>query len=199
MAKQMKTVGKWKRKFLGIRKEKREAQYKSGYERLSKQRAYDKTTTGKAGRGVAKAFSALRQPQGIARSYYSRTAPVIIPRGYDEYGNPISARTVSKRTISGRSAGRSGRPSGTYDRRYAAYGGVYGYRKMLAAKLRAERIQMMREATVNPRQRAILSQVEVRDAAVRMNPERRTFPDSSGKINMSSFMQEVDDAAGIVP
>jgi len=49
----------------------------------------------------------------------------------DEYGQ------VTK----GRGGGRPGRPRGTYDMRYAQFGGIYGYRKWIAQKRALERLQ----------------------------------------------------------
>lgn len=94
--------------------------------------------------------------------------------------------------------GRRGRPRGSYSQRYAAYGGVYEYRKRLNAQLRVEKAQMLRDAAVTPQQQAILRQIEARKQAEQMAPENRTIPDTRGKVSLRSIHQEIDDAAHLV-
>jgi hypothetical protein len=103
-------------------------------------------------------------------------------------------------TSSGRSShpGGRGRPKGTYDPRYAKYGGVYGYRKMLNYQLRVQRLEAMRRASVSPQQQNVINQFEQRQQMQRVDPERQVIPDIRGYSPLGSFNNEVDDAANLV-
>lgn len=95
--------------------------------------------------------------------------------------------------------GGRGRPKGSYDTRYAKYGGVYGYRKILSAQLQQQRMQNFRANAVTPQQEQIIRQMEARQNARRIDPENQTIPDTRGIIRMRSLHQEADDAANLVP
>lgn len=92
-----------------------------------------------------------------------------------------------------------GRPRGSYDPRYAQYGGVYGYRKILNAELRARRIEQARRLAVTPRQQYELNQIEARRRVQQDAPENQVIPDTTGNIPTRSIHQEIDDAANIFP
>lgn len=92
-----------------------------------------------------------------------------------------------------------GRPAGSYDQRYRAYGGVYGYRKILTAQLRQQRLQSLRDAAVTPQQQNILAQIEARQRAQQTSPENQLIPDTRGQVPMKSIHQEADEYANIFP
>jgi hypothetical protein len=98
-----------------------------------------------------------------------------------------------------RTSGGRGRPRGSYDLRYAKYGGVYGYRKMLNAQLRQQRLETMRRNVVNPQQQAILDQMEARERARQTNLENQTIADTRGEVRLRSIHDEINDAANAVP
>ena len=97
-----------------------------------------------------------------------------------------------------RVTGKRGRPRGSYDTRYARYGGVYGWRKFQAAQIRLAKIQAMRRATVTPQQQAILNQIEARRRMNQFDMEREPIPRTQGKVNMQDFFSEVDEASNLV-
>lgn len=95
--------------------------------------------------------------------------------------------------------GRRGRPRGSFDSRYAAYGGVYGYRKQLNASLRIQKLQALRNSAINPQQQAILAQIEARQRQQQQAPENQIIPDTSGNVRLRSIHDEITDAANIIP
>lgn len=95
--------------------------------------------------------------------------------------------------------GRRGRPRGSFDPRYAKYGGVYAYRKLLNASLRERKAQYLRQLAVTPQQQAVLNQIEARNRARQVNPENQVIPDTRGETPIGSFEDEVNAAAGLVP
>jgi hypothetical protein len=109
----------------------------------------------------------------------------------------ITARDIQRPVIgSGLSAGKGrGRPKGAYDARYAAYGGVYGFRKVMAAQLAQQRLQAMRQATISPQQQAILSQVEAQQRARQVNPENQTIPTTTGQVRLKNIHDEIEAAS----
>lgn len=94
--------------------------------------------------------------------------------------------------------GIRGRRKGSFDPRYKQFGGVYGYRKMLNAQLRAQRLQQQRDATLSPQQQAILARSEDARLARYRNPENKAIPDTAGFIPMEHIFNEIDDAANLV-
>lgn len=141
-----------------------------------------RTSQGRVARGFQKGFSLLRRG-GVTRA---------------TYGNQIAPQGTypTRKTIKGVNKGR-GRPVGTKDVRYAAYGGVYGYRKAMAQRRFLERQQALRNAAVNPQQQAILAQIEARRRAQAMNPEGRTIADTNGDVYLGDIMREIDDASNL--
>lgn len=130
-------------------------------------------------RGASKIAKLFSNP---VRGFYSQPS-----QGYTNTRSPLQ---------SGR---RPGRPRGTYDSRYAAYGGVYGYRKILNARLRGQRLQQLRDASVSPRQQQVLAQIEARDRMREEAPENQVIPDTTGKIGLRSIHDEIEDASNIFP
>lgn len=94
--------------------------------------------------------------------------------------------------------GKRGRPVGTYDKRYANYGGVYGYRKQLNAKLRIQKLQAMQRATINPQQQAVLDTMAARERARQLDPEQRIIPDTSGKVSLKKYHDEIWEYSNLV-
>jgi hypothetical protein len=108
-------------------------------------------------------------------------------------------KSNGRQTVMSQGTNRRGRPKGTLDRRYAEYGGVYGYRKFLAAKLREAKMNAYRRNTVSPRQEMILAQDTQRQQAVQQNPERQIIPNTSGRSQIGSYWDEINSAANIFP
>lgn len=165
---------------------KREKEYYPGYLASRKKAKFVKQF-----RSVQKTNRGLRQ---FKKFQYRSSSPVA--RGLSAFGRfQAQNRTGFQR---GNSGGR-GRPSGSYDPRYAAYGGVYGFRKVQAQQLREARLQAIRNATINPQQQAILARAEAQRRAALTNPENQIIPDTSGKVPLRSIHQEIEDAANIFP
>ena len=81
-----------------------------------------------------------------------------------ERQRPVLQRIISTfsrggatRQLYGTNYNLRGRPKGSLDRRYAKYGGVYGFRKVQSAQLRQQRIQQARNAQLSPQERQIIS------------------------------------------
>lgn len=128
-------------------------------------------------------FLAYLQRGGITRALYKQP---VAPAG-------SNIPNIQER----RFTGRRGRPKGSYDQRYAQYGGVYGYRKMLNQKLREQRLEAMRRTAVTPQQEAVIRQIEARRMAEMQNPERKTIPSTYGQVSMRGLMDEIDSASNI--
>ena len=151
-----------------------------------RQRRYNQSGSGKVSRGIVKGLSFLRRPSATLYKKSIRPQPL----SYNRQG--------VRRTVSGASQGRRGRPVGSYDSRYAQYGGVYGYRKMLNAQLRQQRMESLRRATINPQQQQVLNQIERREQIRRQSPESKTIPDTAGNVFMSDIMRDINDASNMV-
>ena len=142
--------------------------------------------------GFLRGFQSVAR-RGVARSLYERnTTPYTRP-----YQQPNQQQNYGRRTGASSGGGR-GRPSGTYDQRYAAYGGVYGYRKAMAQQRWKERQQILQNSVTNLRQRQILNQINQRDEYQRRSPESQTFPDTDGHVGTRSIMDEINDACNAV-
>ena len=102
------------------------------------------------------------------------------------------------KTVQGMKSGRRGRPKGTLDQRYAAYGGVYGYRKYMATQLKIQRMEAMRRNAVTPQQQAVLAQIEARRQYNQSNPEGQIIPNTNGNVDMDYLMREINNAANAV-
>ena len=98
----------------------------------------------------------------------------------------------------GSKTGKRGRPTGSYDTRYARYGGVYGYRKVLSAQLQQQKLSAMRNATISPQQQTILSQMEAQARARRVNPENQIIPDTNGVVRTKTIHDEIWEASHLV-
>lgn len=160
--------------------------------RFKAQQKYSKSRTGRFGALLTRGFQAARRPNAVSTALYSRSIPITSQNVQQEY-------PTMPRTLKGTSGGRVGRPKGTYDLRYKNFGGVYGYRKMLAAKLRAERIQLQARATISPQQQMVMNQMAARQAYAQQNPENKIIPDTSGYSPTGNFNQEIDIFSNLVP
>lgn len=98
-----------------------------------------------------------------------------------------------------RHTGRRGRPVGSYKSEYAAYGGVYNFRKEQNHRRALERMQALKNASINPQQQQILAQIAARERAQQMNPENAVIPDTRGEVRLKSIHQEIDDFSNLVP
>ena len=167
----------------------------------------DKTDTRSSpvmGAWIGKVFSRAGSKEA-AKGFNSFT------RGIKTFGTPEGTRALYERqgqlppsfmqkramTIAGSRTGKKGRPAGTLDKRYAAFGGVYGWRKYQATQLKIARMNAMQQATVSPEQQAYLNQMRARQQASQMNPERRTIPTTFGTIPLKGIMDEIDAASNI--
>lgn len=162
-------------------------QRKADLKRYNQEKKYEDSRTGRFARKTTGFLSNLKRVarQGATRSLYARKTST--------YTRPETIKG-SKQGYTGR-----GRPRGTYDQRYAAYGGVYGWRKAMAQKRRMEFIQYRRNLAINPRQQEVLRQMEIRDNIQQRSPESRTIPDTYGKVPTKSIFQEIDDASNLFP
>jgi hypothetical protein len=134
--------------------------------------------------------------QGVTKSLY---APSNLRQARINQAMGSGARvSYGSKTIKSFGTGRRGRPSGSFDPRYAKYGGVYGYRKYLATQLRIQRMEALRRATINPQQQAVLNQIERREQLRRMNPENKAIPDTSGTIFMADIQKDINNAVNLV-
>ena len=151
--------------------------------RIAKQ---ESTKSGKIGSALKKGFGILSQRGGVSRALYSKQLP---------------PTNISKRfkTVQGTKSGRKGRPSGTYDQRYARYGGVYGFRKAMALERFKQRQAILERSATNPRQRVVLEQIRQRDNARMQDPERKTIPNTYGQVPLSNIFKEIDNASNIFP
>lgn len=141
-----------------------------------RQAAYRSSKTGKAGSVVGKVFGFLRSP---TRTMYAQPS--------------FMSQTGAKTKYA-----KAGRPVGTKDPRYAAYGGVYGYRKAQSQQRALERIRAQSGAGLNPEEQALLQKIRAQQMAQRENPEGRIIPDTAGSVPMQGFMAEIDRAANLV-
>lgn len=149
----------------------------------TRQQNYSKTTGGRISGGIAKTFGFIRAP---VQTIYRQQGQL-----------PPQSMMGRTKTVSGYRTGKKGRPKGTVDPRYAQYGGVHGYRKWLAMKNREMRLQQMRKYQVTPQQDAYLRQLEARQAVLREDPERRTIPNTYGKVPLRSIQDEINSATHI--
>ena len=149
-------------------------------EQQKKLERYKLSRSGRISGKITKGFSFLKG--GVASSLYARH-------------QPISQKLTS---TGGTRTGARGRPRGSFDPRYARYGGVYGYRKLLATQLRVQRMEALRRSTVTPRQEMALRQIQIRQAQQRMSPERQVIPGTEGGVPIKGIMDEINDAANIV-
>lgn len=143
------------------------------------------TFSEKVGSKISRGLS-LMQRGGVTRALYNQpVAP---------YGSNI------RNMPSGRRTGRRGRPSGTvkYTDERGNPIGVYEYRKLLSARLRALRLQMQQQANISPEQQQIINRIEAQKRYAQMNKEQRVIPDTSGEVDLDSIFREINNASGMV-
>jgi len=139
---------------------------------------------------IGSMFSKARQVgrRGVTRSLYDREQPQQMP----------VKRIKGMTRTGGVATGRRGRPKGSYDLRYAKWGGVYGYRKAMAQNRRLERIQALRDASVTPRQQQTLRRIEMRNQMEQQRKERNPFHGTSGSVQLGEIMNEINRATNLV-
>jgi hypothetical protein len=152
---------------------------------INRRESIQRSRTGRLGSRIAKGFSFIRR--GATQSLYDRG------RTFEERTGRPSISSV-RRTGLGR-----GRPRGSFDSRYAQYGGVYGYRKAMAQQRWKERREILERSVTNPRQRAIFQQIQQREEMRMRSPEAQTIPNTYGKVPMKNIFDEINDATNIFP
>jgi len=130
---------------LKSRKRREKEKRKSG--KILKEVRYKKSGAGKINRFMKSGFNVGRV--GIVKSLYSREQPI----------SP-STKVGGITKTGGIRTGRRGRPKGSYDLRYARYGGVYGWRKAQAQQRRLQTLQVQRQVQVSPQQEIALSRMQ---------------------------------------
>lgn len=188
-------------------------------------RGTTRTRTKSIGRNVSSLIQERKEKEKLARAYarqaaeesriekarrtslrYNRTGRVntIGTSVFSSFARGRRQQLVYGRDVrrpligSGIKTGKKGRPKGSYDPRYAQYGGVYGYRKLLNASLRQQRIQQAQQGELNPQQRELLNRFAAQQNIVQNAPENRPIPDTTGRFNLRSLNQEIDEAANLV-
>lgn len=161
----------YKRSIMELERRQKERQAAQFFKLAQAKQQYAKSTSGKIGKGIETGLRLFSQG-GVDKFVYRKSLQK----------NPYSR----------------GRPKGTLDKRYAAYGGVYGFRKFMSQQRALQRFQAQRAATISPEQASFLNQVEAQKRAQQQNPEQRAIPDTTGKINLDKYMKEIMDAAGAV-
>jgi hypothetical protein len=162
-------------------------QRKKDFKKYSQEKRYEESRTGKVASRVSSFLRGIKRTGrvGATRSLYKRkTSP---------YNRPMTQPTKAQ-GYTGR-----GRPRGSFDSRYAQYGGVYGYRKAMAQQRWKERREILERSVTNPRQRAIFQQIQQREEMRLRSPESRTIPDTAGQVPTKSIMDEINDATNIFP
>lgn len=145
-----------------------------------------KTSQGRASRFAGKILNNIR----------TLGKPEMYRAAYERQGQlPPSFMQKRDQTIAGMKTGTRGRPKGTLDKRYAAFGGVFGWRKAEAHRRALERMQFRYANTVSPEQAAYLKRLEMQRQAQSLNPERRIFPDTNGEVATKSIQDEIDAAS----
>jgi len=158
----------------------REQEYKENLRKIKlieAKKKYYATRIGGFSKGAQRTLGFVKSPMASLIKY--------------SYGSQMSGGSGGRTSFARRGVGR-GRPRGTFDTRYAAYGGVYGYRKAMAHKRAMEKLQAQHQANLTPEQVMAIRAVRARQA----NPETKTFPDTTGYVDTSGYMNEIDNAAG---
>ncbi len=159
--------------------------------RMFKQQAYDRTRTGKFASLLKKGFETAR-PGGVTQALYRKQIPITSQNVQQEYPS------MPRRTLRGSSGGKVGRPRGTYDKRYANVGGVYMWRKLQAAKLREQALQLRRRYEVTPQQQMVINRFQTQQQYTQQNPEGRVIPSTSGEVFLDGIMDEINRATNLV-
>ena len=148
---------------------------------------YEGTSTGKLGRGIASGIRMVGTRGGIAQGLYRREGQL-----------PPQGIRGMKQTIQGSKSGRLGRPKGTLDKRYAQFGGVYGYRKYQANQLKIQRMEAFRRQTVTPEEQQIITQIHNKKKLMGLSVEAGIIPDTAGYVDLDSVFKDIDDASNLV-
>jgi hypothetical protein len=106
-------------------------------------------------------------------------------------------RKKERQTTYGRYASKAGRPMGTYNKMYAQYGGVYGWRKAMAQQRRLQQLEYLRSVAQTPNQQAAFRSIEARRMAQMRDMEAAPIPNTNGQVYLSDIMDEIDLAANI--
>lgn len=149
--------------------------------------AYGQSSVGRFGGIISKGYRAASTRGGITQGLYrmQRQLP------------PTNVENRFK-TIQGMKSGKRGRPAGTLDKRYAAYGGVYGYRKAMALERFKQRQAILQARAVTPQQQYILNQIRARQQYNAQDIEQKTIPDTRGQVDIDSITREIMNAANAV-
>jgi hypothetical protein len=139
-----------------------------------RQDRYNASNTGKFSNAVTHGFKIIQTPHGIARAIYNRGQP--------QMNTPNSGK---------------GRPRGSFDNRYKQFGGVYGYRKFIAARNRQQQMQSYQNSQLSPEEQQLLMQLRAKNS--QPSPESRTFPDTTGKFDFKQIWSNVDEASHLFP
>lgn len=163
----------------------REQEYKKALARIQAQekaRKYAGSFAGRISKRVSKGIAMTRRGGLTAWSYGASMKP-----------SSTSVSPYSRKGVGG------GRPRGSYNPLYAKYGGVYGYRKMLAAKLRIQKMEAMRKYAIPPEEQAILSKMRAMQQQKQVySREASIFPDTTGDVNLNGIFGEIDRATNLV-
>ena len=151
--------------------------------KLQKQTTYDRSRFGSVGKKIASGFQFMQSPTQFLNQ-----------RSVSPIGGVAKSTGVVRKGYNF----RPGRPRGTYDTRYAAYGGVYGWRKAQALERFKQRQAILQNAAATPRQRLILQQINAREQYNAQNEEGKIIPNTRGTVNLKGIFDEVDAAVGLV-
>lgn len=164
----------WFTRYKNLRQKKREIE-----KERRKKALYNKSFSGKLGKKIVKGFTIPQQ--GITKSLYGR-----------------KYKDLKDKTVSGVKQNGRGRPKGSYDKRYARFGGVYGYRKWLRTQLKIKRLQAERESKISPQQAQVLRQFQMKRQQQMMSPESQTIPDTYGNVPLKGIMDEINSFSNLV-
>jgi len=106
----------------------------------------------------------------------------------DSLSNGVSNVGIRKR----------GRPKGSFDPRFRAFGGSVNFRRVLRARLRQEQLQSQQQTILTPNQQALLQRQRQFNQQQMLEPESRTIPSTSGRIQLRGIMDEINDAINLV-
>lgn len=166
----------------------KEREYKRNLRKINllrRKEAYRSSNVGKISNFISKGFSFLESP---TKTMYSKQKEL---GKIDKFFNK---RYYDKQRIK---FGR-GRPKGSFDPRYAQFGGVYGYRKWLSQQRWKEKMEVMQDSLMNPRQRQILESIKRSEEERMKSPENRTFPDTNGYFSLDPIFDEIDKYSRLI-
>lgn len=120
----------------------------------------------------------------VYRTVDSRYPRAISPERAQAIARFAGVRIPSKSKVNrGVNQGKKGRPIGTFDQRYARFGGVYGYRKWLSEQRALRRLQQQSQGTpqyqqeqYQPQQMNVPQPMNVPEPFPRPYPKRPTPP-----------------------